>query len=105
MLQKLYPRLVARDFAPAGYAFQALKDLDMLHDLAKALQVPTPMSAQAASLFRILNAKGHGQLDAPRRAQAVRRQGAPLDECSDHSRGSASMVALALAAAGAQDLP
>jgi 3-hydroxyisobutyrate dehydrogenase len=64
MLQKLYPRLVARDFAPAGYAFQALKDLDMLHDLAKALQVPTPMSAQAASLFRILNAKGHGQLDA-----------------------------------------
>jgi 3-hydroxyisobutyrate dehydrogenase-like beta-hydroxyacid dehydrogenase len=63
MLQKLYPRLLARDFAPAGYAFQALKDLDMLHDLAKALQVPTPMSAQAASLFRILNAKGHGQLD------------------------------------------
>ena len=63
MLQKLYPRLVARDFAPAGYAFQALKDLDMLHDLAKALQVPTPMSAQAASLFRILTAKGHGQLD------------------------------------------
>jgi 3-hydroxyisobutyrate dehydrogenase-like beta-hydroxyacid dehydrogenase len=63
MLQKLYPRLVARDFAPAGYAFQALKDLDMLHDLAKALQVPTPMSAQAASLFRILNAKGHGDLD------------------------------------------
>ena len=62
-LQKLYPRLVARDFAPAGYAFQALKDLDMLHDLAKALQVPTPMSAQAASLFRILNAKGHGELD------------------------------------------
>jgi 3-hydroxyisobutyrate dehydrogenase-like beta-hydroxyacid dehydrogenase len=63
MLQKLYPRLVARDFAPAGYAFQALKDLDMVHDLAKALQVPTPMSAQAASLFRILNAKGHGRLD------------------------------------------
>jgi 3-hydroxyisobutyrate dehydrogenase-like beta-hydroxyacid dehydrogenase len=63
MLQKLYPRLVARDFAPAGYAFQALKDLDMVHDLAKALQVPTPMSAQAGSLFRILDAKGHGQLD------------------------------------------
>jgi 3-hydroxyisobutyrate dehydrogenase len=63
MLQKLYPRLLARDFAPAGYAFQALKDLDMVHDLAKALQVPTPMSAQATSLFRILNAKGHGRLD------------------------------------------
>jgi 3-hydroxyisobutyrate dehydrogenase-like beta-hydroxyacid dehydrogenase len=63
MLQKLYPRLVARDFAPAGYAFQALKDLDMLQSLAKELRVPLPMSAQATSLFRILNAKGHGQLD------------------------------------------
>jgi len=63
MLQKLYPRLVARDFAPAGYAFQALKDLDMLQSLAKELKVPVPMSAQATSLFRILNAKGHGQLD------------------------------------------
>jgi 3-hydroxyisobutyrate dehydrogenase len=63
MLQKLYPRLVARDFAPAGYAFQALKDLDMVHDLARALQVPTPMASQAASLFRILDARGHGQLD------------------------------------------
>ena len=33
MLQRLYPRLVARDFAPAGYAFQALKDLDMVYGL------------------------------------------------------------------------
>ena len=63
MLQKLYPRLVARDFAPAGYAFQALKDLDMVQGLAKELKVPLPMSAQATTLFRILNAKGHGELD------------------------------------------
>ena len=38
MLEKLYPRLVARDFAPAGYAFQALKDLDMVQGLAKELR-------------------------------------------------------------------
>ena len=63
MLQQLYPRLVARDFAPAGYAFQALKDLDMVHGLAKELKVPTPMSSQAAAMFRILDAKGHGELD------------------------------------------
>jgi 3-hydroxyisobutyrate dehydrogenase len=63
MLQRLYPRLVARDFAPAGYAFQVLKDLDMVHGLAKALQVPTPMASQAATLFRTLVAKGHGDLD------------------------------------------
>jgi 3-hydroxyisobutyrate dehydrogenase-like beta-hydroxyacid dehydrogenase len=63
MLQRLYPRLVARDFAPAGYAFQVLKDLDMVHGLAKALQVPTPMASQAATLYRTLVAKGHGALD------------------------------------------
>jgi 3-hydroxyisobutyrate dehydrogenase-like beta-hydroxyacid dehydrogenase len=63
MLQKLYPRLVARDFAPAGYAFQALKDLDMVHGLARQLGVLTPMASQAANLFRTLVAKGHGDLD------------------------------------------
>ena len=46
MLQRLYPRMVARDFAPAGYAFQALKDLDMVQGLAKSLTVPTPMTAR-----------------------------------------------------------
>jgi 3-hydroxyisobutyrate dehydrogenase len=63
MLQRLYPRMVARDFEPAGYAFQALKDLDMVQGLARTLTVPTPMTSQAATLFRILNAKGHGRLD------------------------------------------
>ena len=63
MLERLYPRLVARDFAPAGYARQVLKDLDMVQGLAKQLNVPTPMSAQAASLYRILVARGQGDLD------------------------------------------
>ncbi len=63
MLASMYPRMVARDFAPAGFARQVLKDLDMVHDLAKALSVPTPMSSQTANLYRILNSKGHGELD------------------------------------------
>ena len=63
MLRNVYPRMLARDFAPKGYARQILKDLDMVHDLAKDLRTPTPMSAQAASLFRIFNAKGHDELD------------------------------------------
>jgi 3-hydroxyisobutyrate dehydrogenase len=63
MLERLYPRLLARDFAPAGYARQVLKDLDMVQSLAKELSVPTPMSAQAATLYRILVAKGQGDLD------------------------------------------
>jgi 3-hydroxyisobutyrate dehydrogenase-like beta-hydroxyacid dehydrogenase len=63
MLASMYPRMVARDFAPAGFARQILKDLDMLYDLAKDLAVPTPMSSQSANLYRILNSKGHGELD------------------------------------------
>lgn len=64
MLQKLFPRMVARDFEPAGYLFQCMKDLDLVHDIARDLKVPTPMSSQAASLFRIMMSKGHGDLDA-----------------------------------------
>lgn len=63
MLAKLFPRMIERDFAPAGYAFQVSKDLDMVHDLAKELNVPTPMSGQAAHLFRIMLSKGLGDID------------------------------------------
>jgi 3-hydroxyisobutyrate dehydrogenase len=63
MLKAIFPRMIDRDYAPAGYARQILKDLDMLHDLAKQLKAPTPMSSQATSLFRILTSKGHGELD------------------------------------------
>ena len=35
----------------------------MVHGLAKELKVPTPMTSQAANLFRTLVAKGHGELD------------------------------------------
>ena len=63
LLKAMFPRLIARDFAPAGFARQVLKDLDMVHDIAKALNVPTPMSGQAAALFRLLVSKGHGGLD------------------------------------------
>jgi len=63
LLKAAFPRMIARDFEPAGYARQILKDLDMVHDIAKALNVPTPMSSQAASLFRILVSKGHAEKD------------------------------------------
>ena len=56
--------MLARDFEPAGYARQVLKDLDMVHDIAKGLNVPTPMSSQAATLYRILVSKGHAEKDA-----------------------------------------
>ena len=63
LLNVAFTRLIARDFEPGGYARQGLKDLDMVHDFAKGLNVPTPMSSQAATLFRILVSKGHAQRD------------------------------------------
>ncbi len=63
MLKSMFPRMIDRNYEPAGYARQILKDLDMLHDLAKGLKSPTPMSSQTASLFRILISKGHSELD------------------------------------------
>ena len=63
LLPLLFPRMIERDFEPRGRARQILKDYDTLHDLAKTLKTPTPMSAQATSLFRMLIAKGGGELD------------------------------------------
>jgi 3-hydroxyisobutyrate dehydrogenase len=63
LLERLYPRMVARDFEPAAYASIALKDLNMIADLAKTLNVPTPMSSQTEGLYQILTSKGHEQLD------------------------------------------
>lgn len=64
VLQHHYAKMLARDFAPpSGYAKVALKDLDMVHDLAKATATPTPMTAQATSLYRQLVANGDGDLD------------------------------------------
>jgi 3-hydroxyisobutyrate dehydrogenase len=63
LLWAVFPRTADRDFVPRGYARQALKDLDMVKDLARQFKVPTPMSGQSAELFRILVAKGHGEID------------------------------------------
>ena len=52
-----------RDFAPRGYARQLLKDLDMVQELAADLKLPTPMTAQAQTLYRMLVHMGHAELD------------------------------------------
>ena len=63
MLQKLYQRIVKRDFAPQGYARQLLKDLEMLSEFAAGLKAPLPMAGQALSLYRMLVHLGHSELD------------------------------------------
>jgi 3-hydroxyisobutyrate dehydrogenase len=63
LLQKLYPRMAARDFAPQGYARQLLKDLEMLNEFAAGMKAPLPMSGNALSLYRMLVHLGHSELD------------------------------------------
>jgi 3-hydroxyisobutyrate dehydrogenase len=64
LLQKLYPRIAARDFAPLGYARQLLKDLEMVHQFAAQGGAPTPMMGTALELYRELVRLGHAELDA-----------------------------------------
>lgn len=63
LLQKLYPRMVKRDFAPQGYARQLLKDLEMANEFAGGLKAPAPMMGEALSLYRMLVHLGHSELD------------------------------------------
>ncbi len=63
LLQKLYPRMVQRDFAPLGYARQLLKDLEMVNEFAAGLKAPTPMMGEALSLYRMLIHLGYAELD------------------------------------------
>lgn len=62
LLQRLYPRMVARDFAPQGYARQLLKDLEMVNEFAGSLKAPVPMTGEALSLYRMLIHLGHAEL-------------------------------------------
>jgi 3-hydroxyisobutyrate dehydrogenase-like beta-hydroxyacid dehydrogenase len=63
LLQKLYPRMQRREFAPQGYVRQLLKDLEMVSEFAAALKAPTPMMGEALQLYRILVHLGHTELD------------------------------------------
>jgi len=64
LLQRFYPRMARREFAPQGYVRQLLKDLEMVHEFAAATKSPMPMTAQALSLYRMLAHLGHTELDS-----------------------------------------
>lgn len=63
LLQQIYPRMAARDFAPRGYARQMLKDLEMVNELAARLHAPLPMMAEALTLYRLLVHRGYSEVD------------------------------------------
>jgi 3-hydroxyisobutyrate dehydrogenase len=55
--------MVARDFAPQGYARQLRKDLEMVNQFAATLGTPAPMLQQALALYRQLVEAGRSELD------------------------------------------
>lgn len=63
LLQKNYPRMAARDFAPQGYARQLLKDLEMVNVFTAGLKTATPMTGDALNLYRMAVHLGHAELD------------------------------------------
>ncbi len=63
LFQRLYPRMVQRDFAPQGYVRQLKKDLEMVEAYAADLHTPIPMLDQALALYRQLADAGHAELD------------------------------------------
>lgn len=64
LLPVLFERMIARDFAPRGFARQVLKDLEMLHQAAGVRHLSMPMTTQALTLYRLLIAQGKSELDA-----------------------------------------
>lgn len=63
LLNDLLPRMVENDFAPRGFARQILKDLNLLGDVAKKLNLSMPMASEATTLYRLLVTQGKGELD------------------------------------------
>jgi 3-hydroxyisobutyrate dehydrogenase len=63
LMRQVYPRIAAHDFAPRAYARQLLKDLEAVQELAREAHVPTPMSAQATQLYRLMVSAGHAEID------------------------------------------
>jgi 3-hydroxyisobutyrate dehydrogenase-like beta-hydroxyacid dehydrogenase len=73
LLQQIFPRMMANDFAPRGYARQLLKDLDMVASYATELKIPVPMTSQALTLYRILMEMGHSELDTSSILKVIQR--------------------------------
>jgi 3-hydroxyisobutyrate dehydrogenase-like beta-hydroxyacid dehydrogenase len=63
VLQAIFPRMVAKDYAPRGYARQILKDLELVHEATRAEHLAMPMLSQALTMFRLMVSQGKSELD------------------------------------------
>ena len=62
-LQEMLPKMVASDFSITGRAALMLKDLELIHDLARDVAAPLPVTATVTELFRKMVADGWGERD------------------------------------------
>ena len=63
LMQRFYPRMVKREFAPQGYVRQLLKDLEMVNEWAGGMKAPVPLMGLALQQFRALAHRGDTELD------------------------------------------
>ena len=62
-LQEMFPKMVASEFSITGRAALMLKDLELIHDLARAVGATMPITAGITELFRKQVADGNGDRD------------------------------------------
>ena len=86
LLQRLYPRMAARDFAPQGYARQLLKDLEMVNEFAGALKAPVPMTGRGAVAVSYADPSGPRGARHRRGVQALRARRGLTSWCIQSNR-------------------
>ena len=62
-LQEMFPKMVRSEFSITGRASLMLKDLELIHDLARRVGAPMPITAGVTQLFRKMVADGLGERD------------------------------------------
>ena len=71
-LQEMFPKMVRSDFSITGRASLMLKDLELIHDLARQVGAPMPVTAGVTELFRKMVADGLGDRDNTEMVNAYR---------------------------------
>lgn len=62
-LQEMFPKMVASEHSITGRTALMLKDLELIHDLARQVGAPLPVTAVVTELFRKMVADGLGERD------------------------------------------
>jgi len=62
-LQEMFPKMVASEFSITGRAALMLKDLELIHELARSVNATMPITAGVTELFRKQVADGLGERD------------------------------------------